>query len=192
MPGNAFGQAFRYTTWGESHGPAIGCVLDGVPPRIPLEEADIQFWLDHRRPGQSKYTTQRKEPDRSRILSGVFEGVTTGTPIALVIENEDQVREEEQWVAPSVQGFAIAASTSIVATLLRGSSLLAMALSSVPLWKRMDPLMILSLSHDERSALASTQRDAEDAERDLDRVLENGVRSASLPADDEFEEGASA
>ena len=90
MPGNAFGQAFRYTTWGESHGPAIGCVLDGVPPRIPLKEADIQIWLDRRRPGQSKYTTQRKESDRIQILSGVFEGVTTGTPIALVIENEDQ------------------------------------------------------------------------------------------------------
>ncbi len=90
MPGNAFGQAFRFTTWGESHGPAIGCVLDGVPPRIPLKEADIQVWLDRRRPGQSKYTTQRKEPDRIRILSGVFEGATTGTPIALVIENEDQ------------------------------------------------------------------------------------------------------
>ena len=90
MPGNAFGQAFRFTTWGESHGPAIGCVLDGVPPRIPLKEADIQVWLDRRRPGQSKYTTQRKEPDRIRILSGVFEGSTTGTPIALVIENEDQ------------------------------------------------------------------------------------------------------
>jgi len=90
MPGNAFGQAFRFTTWGESHGPAIGCVLDGVPPRIPLEDADIQVWLDRRRPGQSKYTTQRKEPDRIRILSGVFEGSTTGTPIALVIENEDQ------------------------------------------------------------------------------------------------------
>ena len=90
MPGNAFGQAFRFTTWGESHGPAIGCVLDGVPPRIPLKEADIQVWLDRRRPGQSKYTTQRKESDRIQILSGVFEGVTTGTPIALVIENEDQ------------------------------------------------------------------------------------------------------
>ncbi|MDJ0943062.1 MAG: chorismate synthase [Kiloniellales bacterium] len=90
MPGNAFGQAFRFTTWGESHGPAIGCVVDGVPPRMPLEEPDIQVWLDSRRPGQSKYTTQRKEPDRVRILSGVFEGVTTGTPIALAIENEDQ------------------------------------------------------------------------------------------------------
>lgn len=90
MPGNAFGQAFRFTTWGESHGPSIGCVLDGVPPRIPLREADIQVWLDRRRPGQSRYTTQRKEPDRVQILSGVFEGVTTGTPISLVIENEDQ------------------------------------------------------------------------------------------------------
>ena len=90
MPGNAFGQAFRFTTWGESHGPAIGCVVDGVPPKIPLAEPDIQAWLDRRRPGQSKYTTQRKEPDRVKILSGVFEGVTTGTPLSLLIENQDQ------------------------------------------------------------------------------------------------------
>ncbi len=90
MAGNSFGELFRFTTWGESHGPAIGCVVDGVPPRIPLQESDIQHWLDRRRPGQSRYTTQRREPDRVRILSGVFEGVTTGTPIALVIENVDQ------------------------------------------------------------------------------------------------------
>ncbi len=89
MPGNSFGQAFRYTTWGESHGPEIGCVLDGVPPGIALKESDIQVWLDKRRPGQSKYTTQRKEPDTVRIVSGVFEGQTTGTPLALVIENRD-------------------------------------------------------------------------------------------------------
>jgi chorismate synthase len=81
---------FRVTTWGESHGPAIGCVVDGCPPRIALAEADIQPWLDKRRPGQSKFTTQRQEPDQVRILSGVFEGQTTGTPIALVIENVDQ------------------------------------------------------------------------------------------------------
>lgn len=90
MPGNSFGQAFRFTTWGESHGPAIGCVVDGVPPRIALEEADLQVWLDQRKPGQSRHTTQRREPDLVRILSGVFEGQTTGTPIALVIENQDQ------------------------------------------------------------------------------------------------------
>ena len=89
MPGNAFGQAFRFETWGESHGPAIGCVVDGVPPRMALTEADIQPWLDRRRPGQSRYTTQRREPDRVRILSGTLEGETTGTPIALMIENED-------------------------------------------------------------------------------------------------------
>jgi chorismate synthase len=87
---NSFGHLFRVTTWGESHGSAIGCVVDGCPPRIPLTEADIQPWLDRRRPGQSKFTTQRQEPDAVRILSGVFEGVTTGTPIALVIENVDQ------------------------------------------------------------------------------------------------------
>ena len=90
MPGNAFGPAFRFTTWGESHGLAIGGVVDGVPPRLPLTEDDIQPWLDKRRPGQSKYVTQRKEPDRVRILSGTFEGLTTGTPISLIIENVDQ------------------------------------------------------------------------------------------------------
>ncbi len=89
MPGNSFGHLFRYTTWGESHGPAIGCVIDGVPPRLPLAEPDIQVWLDKRRPGQSRFTTQRKEPDAVKILSGVFEGQTTGTPISLVIENVD-------------------------------------------------------------------------------------------------------
>ena len=90
MAGNGFGHLFRFTTWGESHGPAIGCVVEGVPPLIPLAEADIQKWLDRRRPGQSRFTTQRREPDRVRIMSGVFEGQTTGTPIALEIENEDQ------------------------------------------------------------------------------------------------------
>ena len=89
MPGNSFGHAFRYTTWGESHGPAIGCVVDGVPPGIPLAEPDIQTWLDRRRPGQSRFTTQRKEADAARILSGTFEGATTGSPVAIVIENTD-------------------------------------------------------------------------------------------------------
>jgi chorismate synthase len=89
MAGNSFGAAFRFTTWGESHGAAIGCVIDGVPPRIPLAEADIQTWLDRRRPGTSRHTTQRRELDAVRIVSGVFEGVTTGTPLALVIENVD-------------------------------------------------------------------------------------------------------
>ena len=90
MSHNSFGHLFRVTTWGESHGPAIGCVVDGCPPRIPLSEADIQPWLDRRRPGQSRYTTQRQEPDQVRILSGVFEGFTTGTPIAMQIDNVDQ------------------------------------------------------------------------------------------------------
>ena len=89
MSHNTFGHLFRITTWGESHGPAIGCVVDGTPPRLPLAEVDIQHWLDRRRPGQSKFTTQRREPDTVSILSGVFEGVTTGTPIGLVIENRD-------------------------------------------------------------------------------------------------------
>ncbi len=90
MSHNSFGHLFRVTTWGESHGPAIGCVVDGAPPIIPLSEPDIQRWLDRRRPGQSRFTTQRKEPDLVKITSGIFEGVTTGTPIALVIENRDQ------------------------------------------------------------------------------------------------------
>jgi chorismate synthase len=90
MSHNSFGHLFRVTTWGESHGPAIGCVVDGCPPRLALTEADIQPWLDRRRPGQSRFTTQRQEPDEVRILSGVFEGQTTGTPIALEIQNVDQ------------------------------------------------------------------------------------------------------
>jgi chorismate synthase len=90
MSHNTFGHLFRVTTWGESHGAAIGCVVDGCPPRLGLTEADIQPWLEKRRPGQSKFTTQRQEPDEVRILSGVFEGQTTGTPIALEIQNVDQ------------------------------------------------------------------------------------------------------
>ena len=90
MSHNSFGHLFRVTTWGESHGPALGCVVDGCPPRLPLTEAGIQPWLDRRRPGQSKFTTQRAEPDTVRILSGTFGGLTTGTPIALLIENVDQ------------------------------------------------------------------------------------------------------
>ena len=90
MSHNSFGHLFRVTTWGESHGPAIGCVVDGTPPRLALAEPDIQQWLDKRRPGQSRFTTQRQEPDQVKILSGTFEGQTTGTPISLVIENVDQ------------------------------------------------------------------------------------------------------
>lgn len=90
MPGSSFGEMFRVTTFGESHGPALGCVVDGCPPGLSLCEADLQVDLDRRRPGTSKYATQRQETDRVRILSGVFEGVTTGTSIGLLIENEDQ------------------------------------------------------------------------------------------------------
>lgn len=89
MAGNSFGEAFRITTFGESHGPAIGAIVDGVPPRLALSEADIQPFLDRRKPGQSRFTTQRREADQVRILSGVFEGMTTGAPIGLLIENED-------------------------------------------------------------------------------------------------------
>lgn len=90
MPGNTFGKLFAVTTFGESHGPALGCVVDGCPPGLALCEADLQEDLDRRKPGQSRYTTQRREADQVRILSGVFEGETTGTPIALLIENTDQ------------------------------------------------------------------------------------------------------
>ena len=89
MPGNTFGNLFRVTTFGESHGPAIGGIVDGVPPGIPLDEADIQHDVDRRRTGQSRHTSQRRESDRVEILSGVFEGLTTGTPIGLLIRNED-------------------------------------------------------------------------------------------------------
>lgn len=90
MSHNSFGHLFRVTTWGESHGPAIGAVVDGCPPGIALSEADIQPWLERRRPGTSRFTTQRREPDKVTILSGVYEGATTGTPISLLIENVDQ------------------------------------------------------------------------------------------------------
>ncbi len=96
MSHNTFGHLFRVTTWGESHGPAIGCVVDGCPPKIPISEAEIQAYLDKRRPGQSRFTSQRREPDTVKILSGVFEDettgglVTTGTPISLMIDNVDQ------------------------------------------------------------------------------------------------------
>jgi chorismate synthase len=89
MSGNRFGTLFQYHSWGESHGPSIGCVVDGVPPRIPLSVDDIQKYLDKRRPAQSRHTTQRQEKDQVKILSGVFEGQTTGTPISLLIENTD-------------------------------------------------------------------------------------------------------
>ena len=87
---NTFGKLFRFTSWGESHGTAIGCIIDGCPPRIPLSEKDIQKYLNERRPGSSKFVTQRKEDDKVTILSGIFEGKTTGTPIMLIIWNKDQ------------------------------------------------------------------------------------------------------
>jgi chorismate synthase len=111
MSHNTFGHLFRVTTWGESHGPALGCVVDGCPPGVPLTEADIQPWLDRRRPGQGKFVTQRQEPDAVRILSGVFQDdrtardfggqVTTGTPISLMIENTDQRSRDYSEIATS-------------------------------------------------------------------------------------------
>jgi chorismate synthase len=99
MSFNTFGRIFRFTTWGESHGPALGAIVDGCPPGLPLSEDDIQPFLDKRRPGTSKFTTQRQEPDAVRILSGVFEGRTTGTPISLMIENVDQRSKDYAEVA---------------------------------------------------------------------------------------------
>lgn len=99
MSFNTFGRVLRFSTWGESHGPALGAVVDGCPPGLPLSETDIQPFLDARRPGQSKYTTQRQEPDQVKILSGVFEGKTTGTPISLMIENVDQRSKDYSEVA---------------------------------------------------------------------------------------------
>ena len=101
MSFNTYGHLFRVTTWGESHGPAIGCTVDGCPPGIALSEADLQPWLDKRKPGTSKFTTQRKEADEVRILSGVFEGLTTGTPIQLMIENTDQRSKDYGDIAQS-------------------------------------------------------------------------------------------
>jgi len=96
---NTFGRVFRFTTWGESHGPALGAVVDGCPPGLALSEGHLQPWLDKRRPGQSRFTTQRQEPDQVRILSGVYEGRTTGTPISLMIENVDQRSKDYSEVA---------------------------------------------------------------------------------------------
>lgn len=99
MSSNTFGTLFKYISWGESHGPAIGCVVDGVPPRIPLAEADIQFFLDRRRPGQNRFMSQRQEKDEVQILSGVFDGMTTGAPISLLIENIDARSKDYEDIA---------------------------------------------------------------------------------------------
>ena len=99
MSWNSFGRVFRFSTWGESHGPAIGAVVDGCPPGLNLSEDNIQPFLDKRRPGTSKYTTQRQEADQVRILSGVFDGKTTGTPTSLMIENTDQRSKDYRAVA---------------------------------------------------------------------------------------------
>ncbi len=99
MSTNSFGRIFTVTTWGESHGPALGAVVDGCPPDVPLDEAMLQRWLDRRRPGQNRYTTQRQEPDQVEILSGVFEGRTTGMPIQLLIRNTDQRSKDYSEIA---------------------------------------------------------------------------------------------
>jgi chorismate synthase len=99
MSANSFGTLFRFTTWGESHGPAIGVVVDGVPPRLALDAASIQRFLDLRKPGTSRFVTQRREPDQVEILSGVFDGQTTGTPVSLMIRNEDQRSKDYSEIA---------------------------------------------------------------------------------------------
>ena len=101
MSMNSFGHLYRVTTWGESHGPALGATVDGCPPNVPVDEAMLQHWLDKRKPGQNKFTTQRKEPDEVEILSGVFEGKTTGTPVQLMIRNTDQRSKDYGEIAKS-------------------------------------------------------------------------------------------
>ena len=101
MGDNSFGTLFSFTSFGESHGPAIGCVVDGVPPRLNLSEADIQPYLDRRKPGQSRFVTQRRETDQVKILSGTFEGKTTGTPVMLLIENTDQRSKDYSAISES-------------------------------------------------------------------------------------------
>ena len=101
MSGNTYGKLFTVTSFGESHGLALGCIIDGCPPGLELTEADIQIDLDRRKPGTSRYTTQRREDDAVKILSGVFEGKTTGTPIALLIRNEDQRSKDYGSIAES-------------------------------------------------------------------------------------------
>ena len=96
---NSFGHLFRVTTWGESHGPALGATVDGCPPGVPIDEAGLQYWLDRRKPGQNKFTTQRREADEVEILSGVFEGQTTGTPVQLMIRNTDQRSKDYSEIA---------------------------------------------------------------------------------------------
>src|SRR5207237_2226153 len=109
MSVNSFGRLFRFTTWGESHGPAIGAVVDGCPPGLPLTEADIQPWLDRRRPGADPLSSPRAEPDRVSILSGTYEGRTTGTPISLIIDNVDARPDDYAAAAPHRAGHADAA-----------------------------------------------------------------------------------
>ena len=112
MSHNSFGHLFRVTTWGESHGPAIGGVVDGCPPGIALAEADLQPWLDRRRPGQNRFVSQRREPDAVRILSGVFEGVTTGAPISLIIDNVDAPDDYDAIPAARPQPLRLEARTA--------------------------------------------------------------------------------
>ena len=104
MSFNTFGKIFRFTTWGESHGPAIGCVVDGCPPNIPISEKNIQKDMDRRKPGSSKFTSQRKESDKVEILSGVFEGKTTGTPISMIIYNQ-KLKSQKKLKLKLPQGF---------------------------------------------------------------------------------------
>ena len=103
MSFNTFGKIFRFTTWGESHGPAIGCIVDGCPPNIPISERDIQIELNKRKPGQSKFTTQRKEDDKINILSGVFEGKSTGTPISMIIYNKDMKSRDYETIKKKLE-----------------------------------------------------------------------------------------
>ena len=117
MSFNTFGKIFRFTTWGESHGPAIGCVVDGCPPNIPLSVKDIQIDMDRRRPGKSKFTSQRKEFDKVEILSGTFNGKTTGTPISMIIYNRDAKSRVENRDVPLGEGISLVRDMFVAETM---------------------------------------------------------------------------
>ena len=140
MSGSTFGTLFRVTTWGESHGPGVGVVIDGCPAGIPLSEQDIQQFLDRRKPGQSKYTTKRNESDSVEILSGVFEGTTTGTPISLLVRNQDQRSRDYGNIATS-----IVRDTQITALIRNMVSVITVAVDVLPAVRRSAVLLPVQL-----------------------------------------------
>ena len=118
MSRSSFGNRFTVTTWGESHGKALGAVVDGCPAGLPLQESDIQYFLDRRKPGQSRYTTSRQEGDQVAILSGVFQGHTTGTPISMIVWNKDQQKTMGIWPIPTAQAMQTSVLTRNTASVI--------------------------------------------------------------------------